>query len=77
MEPVRYRALLAYDGANYLGFQRLAGDQPTIQAERRVPDRVDTPVQAMETPRMQPVLDRLPPKPQLEQLPHGDDTVLQ
>ncbi len=31
MEPVRYRALLAYDGANYLGFQRLAGDQPTIQ----------------------------------------------
>jgi tRNA pseudouridine38-40 synthase len=31
MEPVRYRALLAYDGTNYLGFQRLAVDQPTIQ----------------------------------------------
>jgi tRNA pseudouridine38-40 synthase len=31
MEPVRYRAILAYDGTAYLGFQRLAGDQPTIQ----------------------------------------------
>jgi tRNA pseudouridine38-40 synthase len=31
MEPVRYRAILAYDGTEYRGFQRLAGDQPTIQ----------------------------------------------
>jgi tRNA pseudouridine38-40 synthase len=31
MEPVRYRAILAYDGTAYLGFQRLAGNQPTIQ----------------------------------------------
>jgi len=31
MEPVRYRAILAYDGTAYQGFQRLAGNQPTIQ----------------------------------------------
>jgi tRNA pseudouridine38-40 synthase len=30
-EPVRYRAILAYDGTNYRGFQRLAGDEPSIQ----------------------------------------------
>jgi tRNA pseudouridine38-40 synthase len=29
---VRYRATLAYDGSAYLGFQRQAGDSPTIQA---------------------------------------------
>lgn len=28
----RYRALLAYDGAAYQGFQRQAGDAPTVQA---------------------------------------------
>lgn len=27
----RYRAVLAYDGTEYLGFQRQAGDTPTIQ----------------------------------------------
>lgn len=27
----RYRALLSYDGTGYLGFQRQAGDTPTIQ----------------------------------------------
>lgn len=27
----RYRAVLAYDGTAYLGFQRLAGDSPSIQ----------------------------------------------
>jgi tRNA pseudouridine38-40 synthase len=32
MEPVRYRAILAYDGTNYRGFQRLAGDEPNIQS---------------------------------------------
>jgi len=31
MESVRYRAILAYDGTNYQGFQRLAGDEPSIQ----------------------------------------------
>ena len=31
VEPTRYRAILAYDGANYRGFQRLAADEPTIQ----------------------------------------------
>ncbi len=31
MEPVRYRAILAYDGTAYQGFQRLARNQPTIQ----------------------------------------------
>lgn len=30
-ETVRYRAILAYDGTHYQGFQRLAGDAPTIQ----------------------------------------------
>ncbi len=29
----RYRAVLAYDGTNYAGFQRQAGNQPTIQGE--------------------------------------------
>lgn len=29
--PVRYRATLAYDGTHYQGFQRQAGDTPTIQ----------------------------------------------
>lgn len=29
---VRYRATLAYDGTGYQGFQRQAGDAPTIQA---------------------------------------------
>jgi tRNA pseudouridine38-40 synthase len=32
MELARYRAILAYDGTNYRGFQRLAGDEPTIQS---------------------------------------------
>ncbi len=32
MEPVRYRAILAYDGTAYRGFQRLAGDEPNIQS---------------------------------------------
>src|SRR5437762_2008204 len=31
MEPSRYRATVAYDGTNYQGFQRQAGDTPTIQ----------------------------------------------
>ncbi len=31
MESVRYRAILAYEGTNYQGFQRLAGDEPSIQ----------------------------------------------
>ncbi len=35
MEPVRYegryRAILAYDGAAYQGFQRLSDDQPSVQ----------------------------------------------
>jgi len=31
MEPVRYRAILAYDGTAYQGFQRLSDDQPSIQ----------------------------------------------
>jgi tRNA pseudouridine38-40 synthase len=31
MEPVRYRAIVAYDGANYQGFQRLAGSRPSVQ----------------------------------------------
>jgi len=31
--PVRYRGILAYDGTNYQGFQRLAGPEPSIQAE--------------------------------------------
>ena len=30
-ERVRYRAILAYDGTRYQGFQRLTGDAPTIQ----------------------------------------------
>lgn len=30
-EPRRYRAVVAYDGANYHGFQRQEGDIPTIQ----------------------------------------------
>lgn len=29
--PVRYRAVVAYDGTRYYGFQRQAGDTPTIQ----------------------------------------------
>jgi tRNA pseudouridine38-40 synthase len=29
--PVRYRAVVAYDGTRYNGFQRQAGDTPTIQ----------------------------------------------
>src|SRR5262245_56052776 len=29
---IRYRATLAYDGTAYLGFQRQAGNAPTIQA---------------------------------------------
>ncbi|MBN1285111.1 MAG: tRNA pseudouridine(38-40) synthase TruA [Anaerolineae bacterium] len=29
--PVRYRAVVAYDGTHYCGFQRQAGDRPTIQ----------------------------------------------
>ncbi len=29
----RYRALIAYDGTNYFGFQRQLGEQPTIQGE--------------------------------------------
>lgn len=29
--PVRYRAMVAYDGTRYYGFQRQAGDTPTIQ----------------------------------------------
>ncbi len=29
----RYRAVLAYDGTNYHGFQRLSGEQPTIQGK--------------------------------------------
>jgi tRNA pseudouridine38-40 synthase len=36
---MRYRATLAYDGAAYLGFQRQAGDTPTIQ--RAVEDAID------------------------------------
>lgn len=31
MEPVRFRAILAYDGTAYQGFQRLNDDQPSIQ----------------------------------------------
>ena len=31
MESVRYRAIVAYDGMNYHGFQRLPKDQPSIQ----------------------------------------------
>src|SRR5258708_38338532 len=31
MEPVRYRAILAYDGKAYQGFQRLSDDQRSIQ----------------------------------------------
>jgi len=31
MEPVRYRAVLAYDGADYHGFQKLGTTQPSIQ----------------------------------------------
>lgn len=27
----RYRAVVAYDGTDYFGFQRQAGDTPTIQ----------------------------------------------
>src|SRR5712691_2593537 len=33
MGPVRYRGILAYDGTNYQGFQRQAGDEPSRQAE--------------------------------------------
>src|SRR3954471_6827274 len=33
MEPVRYRAVLAYDGANYHGFQKLGNDDPSIVGE--------------------------------------------
>ena len=33
VRAVRYRAVLAYDGSNYYGFQRQAGDTPTIQGE--------------------------------------------
>ena len=32
LETVRYRAVLAYDGTNYQGFQRQAGETPTVQA---------------------------------------------
>jgi tRNA pseudouridine38-40 synthase len=32
MKPRRYRAVVAYDGARYQGFQRLGGGEPTIQA---------------------------------------------
>src|SRR5579872_919010 len=31
MEPVRYRAIVAYEGFAYHGFQRLTEDLPTIQ----------------------------------------------
>ena len=33
MEPVRYRATLAYDGTDYLGFQRQDSDTPTVQGK--------------------------------------------
>ena len=32
LAAVRYRAVLAYDGTGYQGFQRQAGETPTIQA---------------------------------------------
>src|SRR5947209_16867184 len=31
MQPVRYRAILAYDGTNYRGFQRLTENEITVQ----------------------------------------------
>ena len=33
MEPVRYRAILAYDGTDYLGFQRQESNTPTVQGK--------------------------------------------
>lgn len=42
----RYRATVAYDGTAYLGFQRQAGDAPTIQAalEKAIAETVRAPV---------------------------------
>jgi hypothetical protein len=49
---------------------------PTTQLQHRVADGVHARMDAMKAPGPKPILDRLPPQPQFQQLPVGHDTVL-